>query len=113
MIKKMAENKKTDTEGKLATLVNIVSMEGAVDEEHQKLCDEAGLTIFTLEELVEKGAAYSNKQDRSPGPDDTYMLSYTSGTTGDPKGVKLTHKMILGCGFAINTRFAAGGVPII
>lgn len=23
------------------------------------------------------------------------MLSYTSGTTGDPKGVKLTHKMVL------------------
>ena len=23
------------------------------------------------------------------------MLSYTSGTTGDPKGVKLTHKMIV------------------
>jgi len=27
--------------------------------------------------------------------DDVYMLSYTSGTTGDPKGVKLTHKMML------------------
>jgi len=24
-----------------------------------------------------------------PTKDDTYMLSYTSGTTGDPKGVKL------------------------
>lgn len=23
------------------------------------------------------------------------MLSYTSGTTGDPKGVKMTHKMML------------------
>ena len=32
------------------------------------------------------------------------MFSYTSGTTGDPKGVKLTHRMILGCGFAVNTR---------
>jgi long-chain acyl-CoA synthetase len=28
------------------------------------------------------------------------MFSYTSGTTGDPKGVKLTHKMILGSAWA-------------
>jgi len=25
-------------------------------------------------------------------PEDVYALSYTSGTTGDPKGVKMTHK---------------------
>lgn len=30
-----------------------------------------------------------------PQPEDVYMLSYTSGTTGNPKGVKLTQKMIL------------------
>jgi len=28
------------------------------------------------------------------------MFSYTSGTTGDPKGVKLTHKMIIGAAWA-------------
>jgi len=30
-----------------------------------------------------------------PKPDDTFMFSYTSGTTGDPKGVKLTHNMLV------------------
>ena len=29
-----------------------------------------------------------------PKEEDTFMLSYTSGTTGDPKGVKLTHRMV-------------------
>ena len=37
-------------------------------------------------------------------PDDVYMFSYTSGTTGDPKGVKLTHKMMLCQALAVNTR---------
>lgn len=32
------------------------------------------------------------------------MFSYTSGTTGDPKGVKLSHKMILQCGEATNAK---------
>jgi len=30
-----------------------------------------------------------------PQPSDIYIFSYTSGTTGDPKGVKLSHKNIL------------------
>jgi len=32
------------------------------------------------------------------------MFSYTSGTTGDPKGVKLNHRMILGAAYAVNSR---------
>lgn len=32
------------------------------------------------------------------------MFSYTSGTTGDPKGVKLSHKMILQCAAATNMK---------
>jgi len=36
------------------------------------------------------------------------MFSYTSGTTGPPKGVKLSHKMILSCAFAVNSRLGEG-----
>ena len=35
------------------------------------------------------------------------MLSYTSGTTGNPKGVKLTHKMLLGAAWGVAERFNA------
>ena len=30
-----------------------------------------------------------------PDIDDVYILSYTSGTTGDSKGVKLTHRNVV------------------
>lgn len=35
------------------------------------------------------------------------MFSYTSGTTGDPKGVKLTHRMLIQCAAAVNSRLAS------
>src|SRR5690606_9823814 len=38
------------------------------------------------------------------GPDDTALLQYTSGSTGDPKGVELTHANVLA-----NIRAAATG----
>lgn len=39
------------------------------------------------------------------------MFSYTSGTTGDPKGVKLTHKMIITAAYAVNYRVGKNGDP--
>ena len=36
------------------------------------------------------------------------LLSYTSGTTGNPKGVKITHKMMIGVSAALQSRFGIG-----
>ena len=32
-----------------------------------------------------------------PTPATTYMFCYTSGTTGDPKGAKITHESFISC----------------
>jgi len=38
---------------------------------------------------------------KEPTPDSCIMFSYTSGTTGTPKGVKLTHKTALSTIFGL------------
>ena len=50
--------------------------------------------------MIKKGrtnALTGGFKANEPTKDDCFMLSYTSGTTGVPKGVKLTHKMIIMC----------------
>jgi len=40
-----------------------------------------------------EAAGADNKHDHvKPSPEDVFVINYTSGTTGDPKGVMLTHK---------------------
>jgi len=40
------------------------------------------------------------------------LISYTSGTTGDPKGVKLSHKNFIGSSFAGQTRLSQAVEPL-
>jgi acyl-CoA synthetase (AMP-forming)/AMP-acid ligase II len=60
---------------------------------------------FDFETLVSKGASVAPKR---PAPDDLYILGYTSGTTGQPKGAMLTHRSTLAAGLlnAFSLRFS-------
>lgn len=87
-----------ENEGLLETLLEV---EDGLDREHIVLVDEPTGTydredIHTLGEVHERGAAaYDAEAYRSwldeRDPDDLASLVYTSGTTGDPKGVRLSH----------------------
>ncbi|KAH8178255.1 AMP-binding enzyme domain-containing protein [Sarocladium implicatum] len=51
---------------------------------------EHGIQLYTMDEVEALGVA-SQRQARPPSPNDILTINYTSGTTGNPKGVVLTH----------------------
>ena len=56
-----------------------------------KAAADVGIKIFSMEE-VEAIGARSGRGMRPPTREDYVTINYTSGTTGDPKGVLITHR---------------------
>ena len=54
------------------------------------LASDLGITITSLDKVEELGASLKRPY-QPPNPNDIVTINYTSGTTGPPKGVVLTH----------------------
>ncbi|KAK6825148.1 AMP-binding enzyme [Apiospora arundinis] len=59
-----------------------------------KIAAEHGVQIWSMDGVEEAGKKAALPY-RAPRPEDVLTINYTSGTTGDPKGVVLTHKNCL------------------
>ncbi|CAG5114498.1 unnamed protein product [Candidula unifasciata] len=88
-----------DAEAKVKTLISLcpelpsLKLLVVVDKVAQALEDEAkgaGLDLIQFEELLKNGQN-NLREPLLPKPDDIFSICYTSGTTGNPKGVVLTH----------------------
>ncbi|KAF0696177.1 Aste57867_13055 [Aphanomyces stellatus] len=68
----------------------------------------AGIKLYALAQVESIGATKETLVSTMPSPKDIYALLYTSGTTGSPKGVPITHEMVMTVVLAVTERAAVG-----
>ena len=93
---------KLKSEENLPSVKNIILFED-VTEEHINMCKAVGLEIYNIVKLAEEGEKLEVELE-DPKPDDIFTIWYTSGTTGNPKGVLTTH---------LNITSTLGGAQLI
>ena len=78
-------------DGKASTISNVVLFDtNDTYEENKAKALRLGIQTLTMDEVIEAGKKSNAALDPDAVQgDDIIMLNYTSGTTGDPKGVKV------------------------
>ena len=76
----------------IGNLKNLVLFD-MVDQETQVKMKEKGLDFIYFKELIKEGSESNITNNHvQTKPEDCYTFSYTSGTTGPPKGAMLSNK---------------------
>mmetsp|Transcript_24508 Transcript_24508/g.38010 ORF Transcript_24508/g.38010 Transcript_24508/m.38010 type:complete len:382 (-) Transcript_24508:409-1554(-) len=107
--------KLADSENLMKSLANLVVFESDITDADKELAAKAGIKLITFAEVEAKGreiVAAGAPELVEPTENSCVMFSYTSGTTGVPKGVKLTHKMLISQSYAGFVRHKNGGLPL-
>lgn len=84
-----------------------------LDEESKALLKQRNLECLDFWDIIKQGSELKDVTDADIKVDinDCYTFSYTSGTTGPPKGAMISHRCLLGCtaafGFHEDLKFSS------
>ncbi|KAL8188628.1 hypothetical protein R6Q57_029648 [Mikania cordata] len=93
--------------------VCLIVVVGGVDELMPSLPSSTGVKVVSFSQLISQGSS-NHYSFRPPKPEDVATVCYTSGTTGTPKGVVLSHGNLIAnvAGGSIGTKFFPSDVYI-
>jgi len=83
---------------KLSNVEKVVYIRNGKAANHQEFVDklaEKKLNVSSFEQIVENGNQIAPCEFPVPDPDSIAIIMYTSGTTGDPKGVIMRHRNLM------------------
>ena len=81
----------------LKVIISLDPLENGERDGHSKLAllnamaENSGVKIYSIEQVEQIGTSHGTPAYHPPEPTDLITINYTSGTTGPPKGVTLTH----------------------
>ncbi|XP_063776799.1 long-chain-fatty-acid--CoA ligase 1 isoform X1 [Pseudophryne corroboree] len=75
-------------------ILNTIVLMDSFDEDLVERGKKCGVELVSLREIEVEGKNHHEKP-KPPKPDDLAVVCFTSGTTGNPKGAKLSHKNIV------------------
>lgn len=99
---------------KLRTLVSMDDLDAGELPGHSKesllknWAAEKNVQILSFKDLEALGTQYPRAHN-IPSPDDVWTINYTSGTTGNPKGVVLTHSCVPAAAFGTGAASGSKG----
>ena len=83
-------------DGRTNQVKNLIVLDKSDDEKTCGDLSSLGFNILTWDQVAKEGQEKGKDIEfHNPGPDSISTINYTSGTTGTPKGVKVSHNSII------------------
>ncbi|KAI5573419.1 hypothetical protein BDE02_10G079200 [Populus trichocarpa] len=91
----------------------LIVVVGGIDDQMPSLPSSTGVQVVTYSKLLSQGRS-SLQPFHPPKPEDIATICYTSGTTGTPKGVVLTHGNFIAsvAGISLSTSYSTSDIFI-